>query len=105
MDVTEDPEDVYRIWVPARRRVVVSVRGDANVNLELWRATTRSVYEKGSARRRDLFSGSYRTGTKLDSVTVRNRSRRGELVYANVFPGPRVGNADYSLTVATRALR
>ena len=37
LDVTEDPEDVYRVYVPAGRRVRVTVMPDTDVDVDLWR--------------------------------------------------------------------
>jgi hypothetical protein len=101
LDVADDPEDVYRVWIPARKRVTVSVRGDANVDLEAWRPSTRTVGETRSAQKRDLAARSSKTGTRADSVVVANASRRGAFYYADVFLGRGVGDADYTLTVAT----
>ncbi len=103
LDYTEDPEDVYRVWVPAHRSVSMSVRGSANVDLEGWRATTRSVTEKGAALRRDLAGRSAKKGTAADTVVLTNTTGSGSYYYADVFPGATVGDAAYVLSVTTRA--
>ena len=36
LDETEDPEDVYRMQVPGRRRVVATLRANADVQLAAW---------------------------------------------------------------------
>ena len=45
----EDPEDVYRVYLPAKGKVVVTVRPNANVSLELWGTKTTTVFEQGAA--------------------------------------------------------
>jgi subtilisin family serine protease len=102
VDVTDDPDDVYRLWVPAHKSATVTVRGDANVDLDAWAPSTRTVAEKGAALKRHLVAKSRNTGTKADSVVIRNRSSRAAFYYADVFPARNVGNADYRLTVTTR---
>lgn len=102
LDFTEDPEDVYRVWVPAHRTVTLSVRGSDNVDLEAWRASTSSVTEKGAALRRDLAGRSAKKGTAPDQVSVANAGKRGAYYYANVFPAATVGSATYTLSVTTR---
>jgi hypothetical protein len=100
-DVTEDPEDVYRVWVPASKTVTVTLRGDANVDLEVWKPAARSVDETGASRKRDLAGVSQRTGTAADAVAIKNATKRGAYYYADVFPGRGTGNASYTLAVTT----
>jgi len=104
LDVTEDPEDVYRVWVPARRAVEIVVRGDANVDLELWRAGTPTVFARGSARRKFLIEGSYRAGRRADRVRVENTDSRGVFVYADVFL-PRNGPIAAAYELSARTVR
>jgi hypothetical protein len=104
IDVSEDPEDVYRVWIPPRKSVTVTVRGDANVDLEVWKPAARSVGESGAARKRDLAGASQRTGTAADALAIKNTTTRGAYYYADVFLGRSagVGDASYSITVTTR---
>ena len=102
LDVADDPDDVYRVWIPAHRRVTITVRGNANVDLEAWKPGTRTIGETGAASKRDLAARSQKTGTRADSVVVANATSRGAFYYADFFPGRGVGDADYRLTVATR---
>ena len=100
LDVTEDPEDVYRVWVPAHARIAASTKSAANVNLGLWGPRTRTVYERGSALRRDLVAYSQRSGSRPDVVSGRNSTRVGSFYYLDAFLGKRVGGAAYSLKVS-----
>ena len=100
LDVTEDPEDVYRVWVPAHWHISAGTHSTSNVNLALWGPKTRTVYERGSALRRDLVAYSERTGSRPDAVTGRNSARRGAFYYLDAFLGKRVGAASYSLKVS-----
>jgi hypothetical protein len=101
MDYTEDPEDIYRIWLPAKRRAVVRIRGDRNVDLALWGPRTRTVFERGAAMRRDLLDFSQKKGTRVDVVTARNKGRRGIYIYADAFLPRGVADATYTLSVST----
>jgi hypothetical protein len=98
--VTEDPEDVYRVWVPAHNRISASTRSGANVNLALWGPKTRTVYEQGSALKRDLLAYSQRSGSRPDTVRGRNTTRVGAFYYVDAFLGKRVSAASYSLKVS-----
>jgi hypothetical protein len=100
MDVTEDPEDVYRVWVPAHNRISASTHSAANVNVALWGPKTRSVYERGKALKRDLIAFSERSGSRTDAVRGRNTSGAGAFYYVDAFLGKRVEAASYSLRVS-----
>jgi hypothetical protein len=98
----EDPEDVYRFYLPAKGKVVVTVRPNANVTLELWGRKTKTVFERGAAARRDLLGVSAHAGTRFERVTLSGRGS-GQFVYADVFL-PKTGvRASYSLSVAPAA--
>ncbi len=100
MDVTEDPEDVYRVWVPARRRIAARIRSTGNVDLALWGPKTRSVYERGKPLKRDLLAYSQHRGSRSDGVSTRNRTGHGAYFFVDTFLGKRVGQASYSLKVS-----
>jgi hypothetical protein len=100
LDVSEDPEDVYRVWVPAHGRIAAGTRSAANVNLALWGPRTKSVYERGNALRRDLLSFSQRSGSRPEVVSGKNASGAGAYYYVDAFLGKRVAGAAYSLKVS-----
>jgi hypothetical protein len=103
LDFTEDPHDVYRVWVPPAKTVTVSVHATDNVDLRAWRPSTVSVAETGAAKRCDLVASSTNTGTATDAVHIKNTATSGGYYYADVFPGPKVGDAAYTLNVTTAA--
>ena len=103
LDFTEDPADVYRVWVPAGKTVTATVHGTYNVDLEAWRPSTQSVTETGAAARRDLVGSSRKAGTATDTIHIKNTAKTGAYYYTDVFSGPRVGTANYTLKVTTAA--
>jgi len=98
----EDPEDVYRVYLPAKGKVVVTVKPNANVNLELWGKRTTTVFERGGAARRDLLGVSAHTGARFERVTIKGRGA-GQFVYADVFLPKNGVQASYKLSVAPAA--
>jgi Subtilase family len=98
----EDPEDLYRVYLPAKGKIVVTVKPDANVNLELWGKRTTTVFERGRAARRDLLGVSTHAGARFERVTLKGRGS-GQFVYVDVFL-PKAGTqASYKLSVAPAA--
>ncbi|HEV3478258.1 MAG TPA: S8 family serine peptidase [Gaiellaceae bacterium] len=101
---SEDPHDVYRVWVPGRSKVSAVVRPNANVNVALWAPRTRNVAEQGRERRQDVVDSSARPGGRVELVEVANEARRGYYAYLDVYTGRGVRSAAYSLGIRARAL-
>ena len=102
LDVTEDPEDVYRVFVPAGRTVRVTVAPDADVDVDLWKQSASSVFLRGAARRRNLFASSRKRGASPEKVSVRNASRRPFYAYLDVYlPSNGPGAASYRVSAST----
>jgi subtilisin family serine protease len=87
LDDAEDPRDVYRIWVPARRTVRVSVAAGGNAAARIWGPFTQSTAEGVNARRRDLRGQSITGGAK------------GFTAYVEVLLTGRSTNTRYVLSV------
>lgn len=111
LDHSEDPRDVYRVWVAGRRATAITIWPTVDLDLAAWGPRTASVLESGSSRRRDLKGLSEKPGRRRETVRVRNTSRRGSYHYVEVYtatgnaPGRRVGAAGYRLTVTTAPIR
>jgi Subtilase family len=100
LERSEDPEDVYRAYLPARGKLIVTVTTKGNANLEVWGRRTRTVLERGAAARRDLLGVSARGGNKTEHVVVPARGL-GQYVYVDVFLGKNVAEASYTVRIAT----
>jgi hypothetical protein len=103
LDSTEDPEDVYRVWVPGRRTVVATLRPNGNAQLAGWGPKTKTVFERGAALRRDLVDASLRKGSSREVVRLQNKARRGAYYYLDVFLAREVARVGYRLSVTTQA--
>jgi hypothetical protein len=102
LDSTEDPEDVYRVWVPGRRTVVATLRPNGDAQLAGWAPKTKAVFERGAAFRRDLVDASLKKGSSREVVRLRNTSRRGAYYYVDVFLARDVERVGYRLSVTTQ---
>jgi hypothetical protein len=102
LDVTEDPEDVYRVWVPAHRRVKIGVVPSADVDVEVWDATAATVLLEGRARKNHLVTSSYHDGKRPEEVTLRNPDAKGRFVYLDVYlPENGPYDAEYDASIVT----
>ena len=96
IDITEDPDDVYRVVVPATRKVTVTVRGSDDLALDLWSPLANTVWTGSSGRlaRADR-------STTTETLALINRSKRAVVFYAHVKLSPKsqFGTANYTLGV------
>jgi len=99
LDYTEDPEDVYRFWMPAHEMSTIRAVPDDEIALEIWKASATSVHEKRAARRRDLLGVSNKPGKQPEVITIHNRTSKGTYAYADVFLTGNAGDADYTIKV------
>jgi subtilisin family serine protease len=87
LDASEDPHDVYRIWVPAHETVRAAVSAGGRAAARIWGPQTVSVNEGLAARRRDLRGQSIRAGNN------------GFAAYVEVLLTGRSADASYVLSV------
>ena len=85
LDATDDPRDLYRIWVPARKVVRVSVTGAGGAAAaRIWGPQTVGVTEGLKPRRRDLrgpaMTGGARGATAYVEVLLTGRSNAASYV-------------------------
>ena len=86
-DRYEDPTDVYRVWIPARRTLTLTLRSSGDNDLQL---TTG-----GSARK--LLAPSARSRSTKELLTFANTAA-GRYGYAHVTLGPGTNGTTYTLS-------
>lgn len=101
VDANEDPRDVYRVWVPARRSVFATLTPRGAVDLEAWRPTAASV-TRGAAQQRTGRSA--RPGQAVESLRIRNTTRTGAYYFVNVLAAPSSRGAGYTLSLVSGTL-
>jgi hypothetical protein len=92
LDVTDDPRDVYRIWVPARGRVIATLRTKQEAELQLQGTRPKSVTAKVSRPN---------VGTRIMAIT--SRAKAGIYVYLSAWMSvdALVPGATYTLSLTT----
>lgn len=88
IDTSEDPRDLYRIWIPAHRVVRAAVLANGDAAARIWGPMTVGVDEGILSRRRDLKGPLIRGGSK------------GSMAYVEVLLTGRTPAASYVLSVA-----
>jgi hypothetical protein len=97
----EDPNDVYRVRVPAKRTIVVTVQADADADLELWRPWTKTVHEPSAS----LAALSARAGLRRETARFRNRAPSTVTAFVNVKLPPGGVRTTYRVGVSVAARR
>jgi Subtilase family len=108
LDRSEDPVDVYRVYVPGRRVARLRVVPTSNVDLEVFRPSTGSCYYQNRRRalRAALIGGSYEPARAEENFALENARESGRYVYACVYkPRDAEQRASYTLSIRTTALR
>jgi subtilisin family serine protease len=98
LDVWEDPRDVYRVWQPRGKALVISTGSSEDVDVAVWSEAAFSVAQRpgrerlASSARPDL--GNERT--RVPAV------QRGRWVYVAVSRGRGIAQAEYRLGITPR---
>jgi hypothetical protein len=109
IDYSEDPEDVYRIVVPARKTVTVTLKPSADLSLGLWGPRTQTVFENLDFHKKqfvqDFLKSSTRRGTATEKLVYRNKLGSAVELYVDVWipkDATTVRDATYTLGLAAR---
>jgi hypothetical protein len=98
LDATEDPVDLYRLYLPPRTTLTATLGADAPMELAVWGPDTRSVRERADAVKRDRVA---RTATAARVQTLRvTTGTAGRIVYLEAFLGTAASDARYRLSVS-----
>jgi hypothetical protein len=96
LDRSEDPRDVYRVWLPKNGRVTATLTTDTDVDLGLWKQGTVSVIERIVGK--DRLAQATTPGTS-ELLTFTNKGPGRFAFLAVVFPKG-VREATYRLRVS-----
>lgn len=89
---SKDPADVYRVRVPARKRILVTaVQLEGDVRITALRPSTKSL----TRTRKKVIVTSDRPYPKIEGIRVRNLRRKSKDIWIAVTPGS-AGTADYA---------
>jgi hypothetical protein len=103
LDQNEDPGDVYRVVVPARKTLTATVAGDTNLGTILWSSAAKTVFATGTSAMKWQLDGSNRAGKRAEQVVYRNPGRKAVSAYLDIwFAKGSARRATYTATVTVR---
>jgi subtilisin family serine protease len=97
IDAVEDPSDVYRVVVPARRKVTLTVSAGADLALSIWNGAADTVWTGTRGR----LAASDRPGT-TETTTWTNPTATARVVYGAVRPAGSPVHLDAAYTLQVR---
>ena len=101
VDEWEDPRDVFRVWLPAHRRVVAVLDATDNGDLSLFAATAPTVFGRFATAGR--LARATAGGTKERLVYA--NTGRGRWAYLAVVLPPTTMSSTYRLSVSSVAIK
>lgn len=101
VDEWEDPHDVFRVWLPARRWITLSMRATDDGDLSLYSSTARTVEGRFGGTGR--LARAERPGT-TERLVYRNTGR-GRWAYVAVKLPPTTASSTYNLSVSSTKSR
>ena len=97
----KDPADVYRVLIPARRRIVVNVAQlEGNIVLSALKPKAKRI----ARPRRNLIVRSNRPYPKTEGIVVRNLKKRRQAIWLAITPSPNQSGNDarYRIKIVRR---
>lgn len=100
VDEWEDPRDVFRVWLPAHRRVVAKLTATDNSDLSLFSSTAPTVVGRFATAGRLARANAGGTTERL----VYDNATRGRWAYLAVSLPPTTVSSTYRLSLSSAAL-
>ncbi len=97
IDRYEDPQDVFRVWLPARTRVTATLNASTDGDLALFSTSARSVVGRFAKDGRLALASTKGTRERL----VFANTGKGRWAYLSVKPGAGALDATYTLAMAS----
>lgn len=82
LERNEDPNDVYRVLVPAGKQISISIFSSGDPGATLWGPLTTTVY---TGERQNWLAASNKPGRRAERLVYRNEGRRAIVAYLDVW--------------------
>jgi hypothetical protein len=101
VDEWEDPRDVFRVWLPAKRRIVATLKATDNGDLSLFTSTAPTVVGRFATTGRLARANATGTTERL----VYDNAGKGRWAYVAVTLPSTTASATYQLSLSSTALK
>jgi Subtilase family len=107
LERNEDPDDVYRVLIPAGKQLSVSIGSRGDIGATLWHPRTRTVLRNRTSARRNWLAASNRAGLQPERLMYRNDGRKAIVAFLDVWIPRRASERrlEYTATIRTSTAR
>jgi hypothetical protein len=85
LERSEDPDDVYRVLIPAGKQVSISIFSAGDPGAILWHPRTKTVLTNNRAARSNWLTASNRPARQAERLVYRNDGKRAMVAYLDVW--------------------
>jgi Subtilase family len=85
LERSEDPDDVYRVLIPAGKQVSISIFSAGDPGAILWHPRTKTVLTNNRAARANWLTASNKPARQAERLVYRNAGRKAMVAYLDVW--------------------
>jgi hypothetical protein len=85
LERSEDPDDVYRVLIPAGKRISISIFSSGDPGATLWHPRTSTVLTNNSSARENWLAASNKPGRQAERLVYRNEGKRAIVAFLDVW--------------------
>jgi hypothetical protein len=85
LERSEDPDDVYRVLIPAGRQVSISVFSTGDPGATLWHPRTTTVLRNNASARANWLAASNKPARQPERLVYRNDGKKAMVAYLDVW--------------------
>jgi hypothetical protein len=85
LERNEDPDDVYRVLIPAGKQISVSIVSNGDPGATLWHPRTRTVLTNGPLAQRNWLAASNEPGRQPERLVYRNEGKKAIVAFLDVW--------------------
>jgi hypothetical protein len=105
LERNEDPDDVYRVLIPAGKQISISIFSNGDPGATLWHPRTRTVRTNQLSARRNWLTVSNKPGRQAERLVYRNEGPKAIVAYLDVWIPTRAAQRRLRYTVDIRTSR
>jgi Subtilase family len=107
LERNEDPDDVYRVLIPAGGQISVSIGASGDVGATLWHPRTRTVLTNRTSASRNRLAAANRPGRQPERLVYRNEGPSTIVAFLDVWIPRRAAERrlEYAATIRTAPAR
>jgi serine protease len=102
LERSEDPDDVYRVLIPAGKQISISIFSNGDPGATLWHPSTRSVLTNKTSARQNWLAASNKPGRQAERLVYRNDGKRAIVAYLDVWIPKDAAERSLRYTVSIR---